>query len=191
MNCRKVQSLISAHADSELPGIEMLAVRHHLSECQECGLEFESLLRTKRAFAGLRSKHPSHDLAGRICERLDEVYRPAHAQVLAALRKRLTIVPGKLRLAGVAMGIFAVLLMLQAGEMSRANYTSIPISSVEVGGFAEQNPALSFSTTPEAEASSLNAAFVSKSLARPWKPLEESGRPTDMTGSTRLLLVNY
>jgi hypothetical protein len=48
MNCRYVQSRLSAYLDFELSGDEQQLIRSHLEECIECSCEFESLRRTKQ-----------------------------------------------------------------------------------------------------------------------------------------------
>ena len=48
MNCRYVQSRLSAYLDFELSGDEQQQIRSHLEECIECSCEFESLRRTKQ-----------------------------------------------------------------------------------------------------------------------------------------------
>ena len=48
MNCRYVQSRLSAYLDFELSGAEQQQIRSHLEVCMECSSEFESLRRTKQ-----------------------------------------------------------------------------------------------------------------------------------------------
>ncbi len=48
MNCRYVQSRLSAYMDFELSGAEQQQIRSHLEACIECSCEFESLRRTKQ-----------------------------------------------------------------------------------------------------------------------------------------------
>lgn len=48
MNCRYVQSRLSAYLDFELSGEEQQLIRSHLEQCMECSAEFESLRRTKQ-----------------------------------------------------------------------------------------------------------------------------------------------
>ncbi|MCS7208793.1 MAG: anti-sigma factor [Fimbriimonadales bacterium] len=48
MNCRYVQSRLSAYLDCELSGQEQQQIRSHLEQCIECSCEFESLRRTKQ-----------------------------------------------------------------------------------------------------------------------------------------------
>ncbi len=43
MNCRCVQSKLSAYCDGELRGVESLQVRDHLSRCEVCMAELEAL----------------------------------------------------------------------------------------------------------------------------------------------------
>lgn len=71
MNCRKVNSLLSAYIDGELTGVEQMQVRQHLRLCACCHEEHESLLMTKRLLAGLRTKAPRCDLEQIILRRLD------------------------------------------------------------------------------------------------------------------------
>lgn len=47
MNCRYVQSRLSAYLDFELSGVEQQLIRSHLEQCIECSEEFEGLRRTK------------------------------------------------------------------------------------------------------------------------------------------------
>jgi hypothetical protein len=117
MNCRKVQNLMSAYVDSELSGMEMLALRQHLSGCSDCSLEYEGIRGTKRALGGMRPVQPSDALAQRICMRLDLVAPPPREKPLAALRKHFTIFPVRFRFAAVGMGVFALLLMLRSGQL--------------------------------------------------------------------------
>lgn len=47
MNCRYVQSRLSAYLDMELTGHEHQLIRSHIENCIECSTEFERLRRTK------------------------------------------------------------------------------------------------------------------------------------------------
>lgn len=189
MNCRRVQSFMSAYADSELPGIEMLAVRQHLSECTECRLEFESLLAIKRAFGGLHPKRPAPDLPSRIFQRLDQVSRPRHGQVLALLRRHLTVFPTKLRLAAVGLSVFAMLLMLRSGQLSMTSYAYIPLAPpAEVTSLAELNPV---GLPPMLGAASFNTAPSLEPPAQPWGLSEESEKLMHLTAGPDLLPASY
>lgn len=67
MNCKTVQNQLSAYLDSELSGNEMLAIRQHISKCEGCREEEQSLRNLKRLLASSRTPEPSDDLADRLC----------------------------------------------------------------------------------------------------------------------------
>jgi len=67
MNCKTVQNQLSAYLDSELSGNEMLAMRQHISGCETCQEEEQSLRSLKRMLASTRAPEPSDDLADRLC----------------------------------------------------------------------------------------------------------------------------
>lgn len=54
MNCRYIQSRLSAYIDSELTGFQQQAIRHHLQHCPECSKEHEQIKQTKRLVNYLR-----------------------------------------------------------------------------------------------------------------------------------------
>ncbi len=62
MNCRKVNHLLSAYMDGELPGIESLQIRDHLNSCQACCDDYNELLHMKRLLGRLKVQTPVHDL---------------------------------------------------------------------------------------------------------------------------------
>ena len=66
MNCRKVNHLLSAYMDGELPGVEHRQIREHLMHCVECCQEYEALLRMKRLLAQMGLREPQNSLATRI-----------------------------------------------------------------------------------------------------------------------------
>lgn len=144
MNCSKVQNLISAYVDSELPGVEMLALREHLRDCPECSAEHEYTLKVKRAFGGLRPTTPTPGLTDRIILRIDQVSHTTQEHGLASLRKRLIAYPGQLRFAAAAMGVFAVLLTLRGGQL----YQTIPFPQNElVASLSDADPGRMFPAT--------------------------------------------
>ncbi len=141
MNCRKVQNLISAYLDGELAGHEMLLVRHHLSGCGECSVEYESLLTTKRAFGRLHPKRPSDDLAARICSRLSEVHIPPHVKLLMSLSRYVHQFPAGVKVGAVGVAVLAALLLVRGGDVSvGSRFASIPVSSETLQTFAALEP---------------------------------------------------
>lgn len=124
MNCHRVQSLISAYVDSELSGVEMLAIREHLNGCSECRREFESLREVKSALGRLHTKHPVADLASRICLQLDiaearkQEQKPLVPSLSDIWHKHLETFPARLRWATAGVCILAALMVLGGGKMT-------------------------------------------------------------------------
>lgn len=190
MNCHRVQSLISAYVDCELPGVEMLAVRQHLNQCSECNLEFESLLSIKRAFGTLQPGRPASDLPVRIFQRLGQVSHPPHEQFLASLSKRFTFFPAKVRFAAVGMAVLTILLMVRSGQMV-TNYAIIPMSpSMAVNGLAESSPVQLLPANSIVEASPFNIPLRGLPT-RPWGLSEKPDEPTDLTPGPGIILAGY
>ena len=190
MNCHKVQSLMSAYVDSEIPGVEMLAVRQHLNQCSECNREFEALLRIKRAFGTLQQRRPAADLPSRIFQGLDQVSRPPHGQFLASLGRRFNFFPAKMRFAAVGMAVLTVLLMVRSSQIT-PSYTAIPMSpAVAVNGMAETNSVQLLPAASIVEAASFNVPKFHPT-ARPWGLSEKPSEPTDFAAGPGMLLAGY
>ncbi|MHB0912157.1 MAG: anti-sigma factor family protein [Armatimonadota bacterium] len=108
MNCHKIKSLMSAYVDSELPGVEMLSFRRHISECPACREEYESILQVKRTVAAFAPAYPSAYLAERICARLDRTpeQRPILERIFGPTQYKLKIATAGAAL--LALGTFLV-----------------------------------------------------------------------------------
>jgi len=65
MNCKNVQSLLSAYLDEELSGREMLDIRQHLHDCGDCGHELRCIEGVKRIL-GSAVPEPSPDFEDRL-----------------------------------------------------------------------------------------------------------------------------
>lgn len=119
MNCRKVSHLLSAYMDGELPGIESLQIREHLSRCADCKMEYEDLLGMKRLVGRLRVQTPRADLAASILRniRIDEEIRsergPYHWLQRLSDTLRTTIVSPQTLGIGVGLAAIAVLFVVQ------------------------------------------------------------------------------
>lgn len=87
LNCRKVNSLLSAYLDAELTGAEMLAIRDHLSWCGACREEYEGLNETKRLVASLAFRAPRADLEELLMR--DAARAAAHGYGLSGAASRL------------------------------------------------------------------------------------------------------
>lgn len=66
MNCQTCKNVISAYRDQELGGREMLAVRAHLSECEECRQELAAIEAIHRALGRLNDVPVPAGLENRI-----------------------------------------------------------------------------------------------------------------------------
>jgi hypothetical protein len=60
MNCRYVQSHLSAYIDMELTGLEQQRIRAHLECCMECSAEYESLRKVKHLIRQMPTVVPRH-----------------------------------------------------------------------------------------------------------------------------------
>lgn len=81
MNCRRVNSLMSAYIDGELAGVEMLAIKRHLSACSACREEFESIRSVKRLMSTMAYVTPNGQLPAAICNRLDLCRIPGYQRI--------------------------------------------------------------------------------------------------------------
>ena len=63
MLCCRVQNQLSAYADHELTGAEMLEIRGHLDGCPDCRLELDTLRRMKLLIRRLPEPAPYHDFS--------------------------------------------------------------------------------------------------------------------------------
>lgn len=190
MNCRKVQNLISAYVDCELPGVEMLAVRHHLNECTECNSEYENLLTIKRAFGGLNPRVPNPGLADRIYFQLDQLSETPQEHFLTNLRRRLTFVPGKLRFAAATMGMFAVLLTLRSGQIYNGSYLFLPVPQAEtVASLGQGDPGQLFPASSHLNGTHL-ASLPSPAPVEPWELASETGSAAHRAGGS-IMLAGY
>jgi len=86
MNCRRVISLLSAYIDGEISGMDMLAVRAHIGDCDSCREDYESLRATKQLLARMPTAAPRADLTKVISSRLDAVEMPLYLKLWSGVR---------------------------------------------------------------------------------------------------------
>ncbi len=77
MNCNHVKSQLSAYIDSELSGAQMLAIRSHLTACNECRKEMSELRAVKTGLSQLVDHLPDATLSQRILAHAIEAQAPA------------------------------------------------------------------------------------------------------------------
>lgn len=66
MNCKSVQTYLSAYLDGELSGQECLLVRDHLSSCPDCRCEEQQYRSLKQMLRGLPTYDPSQGFEDRL-----------------------------------------------------------------------------------------------------------------------------
>jgi len=86
MNCRRVISLLSAYIDGEMNGIDMLAVREHISQCKTCREDYESLRATKQLLSRMPTVASGDDFVKKICSHLDAIEVPAYLRLWSDIR---------------------------------------------------------------------------------------------------------
>ena len=67
MNCKSVQSRLSAYIDRELTGHELLSIRDHLRDCTDCRIEENAVREFKCLLGGLTEIEPPAGFADRLC----------------------------------------------------------------------------------------------------------------------------
>jgi anti-sigma factor RsiW len=80
-----VRSLLSAYLDSELNGYEMLAVREHLSRCNDCADERESLRSVKLMLSSLPQREPRAEFDTQVCAHVRYISLPLYQRFRMAL----------------------------------------------------------------------------------------------------------
>jgi anti-sigma factor RsiW len=105
MSCRATEANLSAYADHELSGDEMLEVRAHLAQCEACREDLESLVLLKRVLGNLEVPEPSPDFELRL---LENVAAPAPARFGFTFRRSGAVFAGV-----AACSMFATLMALQ------------------------------------------------------------------------------
>lgn len=107
MNCQQVTKVISAYVDAELTGREMLEVRRHVSQCEECANEMEYMRRAKTLLTRLSTVEPRAGFADQILASLGDSRPGAYQRLLKAidynLRRRVSPVAAALAVAGLSM----------------------------------------------------------------------------------------
>lgn len=66
MTCKNVQSFLSAYLDEELSGQEMLDIRAHLGECEDCSEELRTVECVKRMLGDAPVPEPGADFEDRL-----------------------------------------------------------------------------------------------------------------------------
>ena len=118
MNCNIVRNLLSAYADSELSGTQMLAIRSHLKTCQECHSELEGIKAIKSGLAQLHDHVPTGSMPLAIIARVTK-------QEAIAPVSRTTVLTLAAAAAGAAF-LAIIVFNAAASKVDRAKMASDP-----------------------------------------------------------------
>ncbi|MHB0997958.1 MAG: anti-sigma factor family protein [Armatimonadota bacterium] len=190
MNCHKIQNLLSAYVDCELSGLEMLAVRQHLSQCDECNTEFEQTLIVKRSLGAASPAMPSAELASRICRSI-ELEIESGQQKRVPFWKNITIIPhNKLRYAALGAGVFSILMLMNSVSIDSNKYKSN--YHIDMSSLINEYPGSYFENDPIIQTSSLNTSKNrNQSFNLPWGLSREPVRSDNLAGTSHILLASY
>lgn len=192
MNCRKLQNLISAYIDSELAGVEMLAVREHLRVCRPCTEEYGSILLIKRSFGKMASKKPSLDLAMKICCSLPMESEAGIRRPVTLPRLNLHPLLGRFRYAAVGAGIIGAFLILSAGSMRTSYHNNRSGYHIEMGSLInDEQHASTGKYDGNAYLSFASSARRKGQFNLPWGLSRQPGRPAFFSDSARMALASY
>lgn len=84
MNCKGVESRLSAYLDGELTGEEMLEMRAHLGRCAGCAREMADFRQLKLLLGGATEPEPESEFEGRLVAHVFS-QRPTRSPARAAL----------------------------------------------------------------------------------------------------------
>ncbi len=136
MNCRRIVSMMSAYVDGELTGVDMLEIRRHLSDCEECSAEYESIRLTKHALARLATARPRPDFAAALFGQLDAVKVTRPQRMFNFLGRRLS---HKLSPVGAALAASGLaLVILSSGAMDTGPQATATMANAAFGSRYEQ-----------------------------------------------------
>ena len=165
VNCRRVNSLLSAYLDAELTGVEMLEIRAHTDACASCRAEIESLRATKRLLSSLRSRVPRQEFEALLCSEAERASHPLYrfqSSWLLAWREGVVVFPRSRPLAATAALSLAGLLLATASlETPRERAPRAALSEMTAAYPASAFVYPTSSPPPSVDIASLRAEFGS------------------------------
>jgi anti-sigma factor RsiW len=180
VNCRHVRVLLSAYLDSELTGYEMLAIREHLTQCQTCSEERDSIEFVKAMVRSLPQRDPRPEWLGALQQQAFFASLPfgARLRLMFAQDSAIASLRGR-RMASAAMlsvlGVF----------MAAGTFENIPRTN---GGSAVF---VSVQRRPVLETSSSNIPVAPLTANQEIQFLDPRQHPADLTGrESSLTLFN-
>ncbi|MHB1459450.1 MAG: anti-sigma factor family protein [Armatimonadota bacterium] len=191
MNCRKVQNLISAYIDSELTGMEMLAIRDHVNHCANCNQEYKSLLRLKRCFGRMQSKQPADHLSVKICSVISYESNKKSRKPFALPRLHLNFFTTKFRYAAVGAGILSMLILISSGMITTSSHKNSSEYHMELSSLINDNNILTGYHEDQSPSSSTNDIRINRKFNMPWGLSNKAESSPLLSHNTQMVLASY
>ncbi|MFZ1684237.1 MAG: zf-HC2 domain-containing protein [Candidatus Zixiibacteriota bacterium] len=142
MRCRKVRSCLSAYCKDELAGRQLLAVKSHLGECEDCRKQEEFVRVMHQKTAELKGPALSMDFNTKLLNRIGQE-RFGETRTRAYLPKRAPLVMWRRVvpvLASVAVVAFAIVSMGQGDSTGRNQFFSSNLFGFGGGSYQNCQP---------------------------------------------------
>ncbi len=90
MDCREFQEKHFAFVDDTLPGIELVGMQLHLTDCEECSRRDSTVRRSLMLFRNLPPIEPSADFSSRLRDKLELAKAADAAEVKSGLSRKIS-----------------------------------------------------------------------------------------------------
>jgi hypothetical protein len=141
MDCREFREQHLSYVDDTLPGIELVRMQMHLTECRDCEKHDATIRRSLMLFRSLPSIEPSPDFS----RKLEMKLREAKAADAAAMKA------GRTRRLGAAVTLSSALMLAYIGVSLRQVDTPQDIILPPVVALATNGDAQMASSSPAEE----------------------------------------
>ena len=141
MDCREFREQHLSYVDDTLPGIELVRMQMHLTECRDCEKHDATIRRSLMLFRSLPSIQPSPDFS----RKLEMKLREAKVADAAAMKA------GRTRRLGAAVTLSSVLMLAYIGVSLRQVDTPQDIILPPVVALATSGDAQMASSSPAEE----------------------------------------
>lgn len=141
MDCREFREQHLSYVDDTLPGIELVRMQMHLTECRDCEKHDATIRRSLMLFRSLPSIEPSPDFS----RKLEMKLREAKVADAAAMKA------GRTRRLGAAVTLSSVLMLAYIGVSLRQVDTPQDIILPPVVALATNGDAQTASSSPAEE----------------------------------------
>jgi anti-sigma factor RsiW len=140
MNCGHVANQVSAYIDRELTGAEMLCVRRHLSDCERCRSEYETLCRMKMLLGRLQELEPGPEFVARTIRRWQGQAQVSPSRPRPAWLIRLGLVPWPRLTLGLTTAALAASLVFTSISLRKPRHPDPLVDSSRIAALQGQDP---------------------------------------------------